>query len=241
MIKKGRQLYEGKAKIVYEYKGDPNLVIQFFKDDATAFDGVKKGKIGNKGIINNSISTRLFRLLGEHGIATHFVDKISERDMLVKLVQIIPIEMIVRNIVAGSLSKRFGWDEGIVLKRPIVEVYYKSDPLHDPMLNDEHVMALELATEDELAYLRKTAREINEILCAFLEERDLVLVDMKLEFGKDAEGNILLADEISPDTCRYWDKKTGEKLDKDRFRRDLGKVEESYEEVYRRIFLESSR
>lgn len=238
MIKKGQQLYEGKAKIVFEHKEDPNLVIQFFKDDATAFDGVKKGKIGNKGIINNSISSRLFKLLEDQGIVTHFVDKISERDMLVKRVQIMPLEVIVRNIVAGSLSKRLGWEEGVALKQPIVEFYYKSDELHDPMLNDEHIMVLGAATEDELIYLRKTAHQINKILCEFLAIRDLTLVDMKLEFGKDSEGNILLADEISPDTCRYWDKKTGEKLDKDRFRRDLGKVEESYEEVYRRIFLE---
>jgi len=238
MIRKGQQIYEGKAKIVFEHKDDPTLVIQHFKDDATAFDGVKKGKIGNKGIINNSISSRLFKLLEDNGIATHFVDKISERDMLVRRVKIILVELIVRNVTAGSLSKRTGWEEGIALKQPVVEMYYKNDALHDPMINDDHVAMLELATPEELEHVRKTARKINELLTKFLGDRNLVLVDIKLEFGRTEDGTVLLADEISPDTCRYWDKETGERLDKDRFRRDLGRVEESYEEVYRRIFIE---
>lgn len=237
MLKKGQQMYEGKAKIVYEHNNDPALAIQYFKDDATAFDGAKKGQIVKKGLINNAISCKFFKYLESNGIKTHFVDKLSEREMLVRIVDIIPVELVVRNIAAGSLSKRLGWEEGTKLKRPIVEMYYKNDELHDPLLNFEHIQLLELATEEELKYLSETGHKINQLLVKFLDDRSLTLVDFKLEFGR-VNGEILLADEISPDTCRYWDKATGEILDKDRFQRDLGKVEESYEEVYKRICIE---
>jgi len=226
-------VYEGKAKRVYK-TDDPNLFIIEYKDDATAFDGKKKGTILNKGILNNKISAIFFELLETKGVQTHFVKTLSEREMLVKAVKIVPIEVIVRNIVAGSLSKRLGLPEGTTLKRTVLEFCYKSDELGDPMINHYHALAMELATEEELNQIERTALKVNEVLKNFLVQRGIVLVDFKLEFGRK-DGQILLADEISPDTCRFWDSSTKEKLDKDRFRRDLGNVEEAYWEIYRRV------
>ncbi|MEJ5228880.1 MAG: phosphoribosylaminoimidazolesuccinocarboxamide synthase [Pseudothermotoga sp.] len=226
-------VYEGKAKRVYK-TDDPNLFIIEYKDDATAFDGKKKGTILNKGILNNKISAIFFELLETQGVQTHFVKTLSEREMLVKAVKIVPIEVIVRNIVAGSLSKRLGLPEGTTLKRTVLEFCYKSDELGDPMINHYHALAMGLATEEELNQIERTALKVNEVLKNFLVQRGIVLVDFKLEFGRK-DGQILLADEISPDTCRFWDSSTKEKLDKDRFRRDLGNVEEAYWEIYRRV------
>jgi phosphoribosylaminoimidazole-succinocarboxamide synthase len=233
MMEKGTKIYEGKAKILYETE-DPDLVIQFFKDDATAFDGKKKGIIQDKGVVNNKISERLFRVLEEQGIHTHLVRRLSDREMLVKRLQILPVEVIARNVAAGSLAKRIGFEEGTPLPKPIVETYYKSDELGDPLLCDEHIFMLELATPEQLHAMRETARRINTILSDFFAQREIRLVDFKVEFGLH-KGEILLGDEICPDTCRLWDMSTDEKLDKDRFRRDLGKIEESYAEVARRV------
>ncbi len=232
-----QKLYEGKAKILYE-TDDPGLLIQYFKDDATAFDGKKKGIIRDKGVVNNKISERLFKELEAAGIRTHMIERMSDREMLVKRLKIIPIEIIARNIAAGSLSKRIGVPEGTALTRPIVETYYKSDELGDPLLCDEHIFLLDLATPEQLNVMRDTARKINQVLTDFFAERQLRLVDFKVEFGTEVakdNGDILLGDEICPDTCRLWDMETDEKLDKDRFRRDLGKIEESYAEVARRV------
>jgi phosphoribosylaminoimidazole-succinocarboxamide synthase len=232
-----QKLYEGKAKILYE-TDDPGLLIQYFKDDATAFDGKKKGIIRDKGVVNNKISERLFKELEAAGIRTHMIERMSDREMLVKRLKIIPIEIIARNIAAGSLSKRIGVPEGTALTRPIVETYYKSDELGDPLLCDEHIFLLDLATPEQLNAMRDTARKINQVLTDFFAERQLRLVDFKVEFGTEVakdNGDILLGDEICPDTCRLWDMETDEKLDKDRFRRDLGKIEESYAEVARRV------
>ena len=232
-----QKLYEGKAKILYE-TDDPGLLIQYFKDDATAFDGKKKGIIRDKGVVNNKISERLFKELEAAGIRTHMIERMSDREMLVKRLKIIPIEIIARNIAAGSLSKRIGVPEGTALTRPIVETYYKSDELGDPLLCDEHIFLLDLATPEQLNAMRDTARKINQVLTDFFAERQLRLVDFKVEFGTEVakdNGDILLGDEICPDTCRLWDMVTDEKLDKDRFRRDLGKIEESYAEVARRV------
>lgn len=228
-----RTLYEGKAKIVYE-TDDPGLLIQHFKDSATAFDGQKQGIIANKGVYNCAISSVIFQLLEKIGIATHFVEQLSERDMLIKRLEIIPVEVIVRNIIAGSLSQRTGREEGEPLPFPILEYYLKSDPLGDPMINEWHIRVFGWASDEEMRFINETAFRINEILVPYFEERDVILVDYKLEFGRHPEG-VLLGDEISPDGCRLWDKATGEKLDKDRFRRDLGRLEESYEEVWRRV------
>jgi phosphoribosylaminoimidazole-succinocarboxamide synthase len=227
------KLYEGKAKIVYT-TDRPDLVIQYFKDDATAFNALKRGTIVGKGVVNNRMSAALFELLGRRGVPTHYVATLSEREMLCRKLDIIKIETIVRNVVAGSLAKRTGLEEGTEVTAPIVELYYKSDPLGDPMLNDEHVRMLKLATPAELAWMKGTARRINAILQPHLRKRGLLLVDFKLEFGR-AGKKLYLGDEISPDTCRLWDARTREKLDKDRFRRDLGGVEEAYQEVYRRV------
>ncbi len=226
-------IYEGKAKRVYKTTDEDLLIIEF-KDTATAFDGQKKGVIPGKGIVNNKVSATFFELLEKQGIRTHFVRILNDREMLVKRVSIIPLEVIVRNVAAGSLCKRLNFQEGTLLKLPIVELCYKNDELHDPMINHYHALALGLATKDELSFIEETALKINEILKSFLAEKSLILVDFKLEFGR-RDGEILLADEISPDTCRFWDASTLEKLDKDRFRRDLGKVEEAYWEVYRRV------
>ena len=226
-------IYEGKAKQVYR-TADPDLLIQHFKDDATAFNAQKRGTIASKGIVNNRTSEVFFKLLEEHGVATHFVRRLSDRDMLIRTCEIVKVEVVVRNIIAGSLAKRLGRPEGELLPEPVVEHYLKDDALGDPMINDWHIRLLRLATPAELQTINETALKVNAILREFLDARAIVLVDMKLEFGRH-QGKILLADEICPDTCRFWDKSTNEKLDKDRFRRDLGGVEEAYQEVARRI------
>ncbi len=232
-MKKAKKIYEGKAKILYE-TDKPGLVIQEFKDDATAFDATKRGTIKDKGVINNEISSALFQLLESKGIPTHFVKKLSDREMLVKKLEIILVEVTIRNISAGGLSKALGIEEGIVLKSPVLEYHYKSDALHDPLINNYHIEMLGLARHKEMKKIKDYSFSINEILKDFFNKVDLKLVDFKLEFGRH-KGKILLGDEISPDTCRLWDKKTNEKLDKDRFRRDLGKIEEAYQEVLKRI------
>ena len=228
-------LYEGKAKRIYSIKGEDNIYLQEFKDDATAFDGLKKDTIHNKGVLNNEISSVIFEYLNKKGIPTHFIKKVSENEMLVKKVEIILIEVVCRNIAAGSLVKRLGFKEGEVLKKPLVEYYYKNDELHDPLFIEDHIYAMGLAADLEMKIIKEYAVKINELLTQFFIERGLKLVDFKLEFGRDKEGNIILADEISPDTCRLWDSKTNKKLDKDRFRFDLGEVQESYKEIKKRI------
>ncbi len=233
-MEKGKQLYEGKAKKVYE-TNDKDLLIVSYKDDATAFNGLKKGTIKGKGVINNQMSNRLMKLLETKGVPTHFVEELSERDTLVRRVKIVPLEVIIRNISAGSFSKRYGVEEGIEFKRPTIEFSYKNDELGDPLLNDDHALALGLATEDEIATIRKYAFKVNDVLREFWAGCGVTLVDFKLEFGKTSDGRIILADEISPDTCRLWDSKTKEKLDKDRFRRDMGGVEDAYAEIMRRL------
>ncbi len=232
-MKKTTQLYEGKAKKVFLTE-DSALVIQEFKDDATAFNNKKKGTIADKGVVNNAISCKLFTLLEKEGIRTHLVEKLSERDMLCRHLDIIKVEVVVRNIAAGSLVKRYGFAEGTVLEKPIVELYLKDDDLDDPLMNESHAVALGVATLDELAVLKSRAEAVNAVLKKFFAERKLKLVDFKLEFGRH-NGEILLGDEISPDTCRFWDLETNEKMDKDRFRFDLGGVEDAYSEVQRRV------
>lgn len=233
-VKQGDKLYEGKAKIVYA-TNNPALLIQHFKDSATAFDGKKKGEIRDKGVANAAISTKLFTLLESAGIATHFEDMLNDRDMLIDNLNMIKMEAITRNIAAGSLAKRLGYEEGTPLKKPVVEFYYKRDDLGDPIITCQHVMELELIDEAGFKQIRDLSFKINEILTEYFDGIGLKLIDMKMEFGYDQDGNILLGDEISPDTCRFWDKETNEKLDKDRFRRDLGGVEEAYAEVLRRV------
>ncbi|WP_062309561.1 phosphoribosylaminoimidazolesuccinocarboxamide synthase [Alicyclobacillus sendaiensis] len=227
-------LYEGKAKKVFA-TSDPGVVRVLYKDDATAFNGEKRGTIVGKGAINNQMSNLLFRYLEEHGVPTHFVEEVSERETLVRKVEIIPLEVVVRNLAAGSFSKRFGIEEGTVLERPLVEFYYKNDALGDPLVTDDHALILHLATEKDLAELRRLALAVNDLLIQRFREAGLILVDFKLEFGRLPSGELVLADEISPDTCRLWDERTREKLDKDRFRRDLGGVEEAYQEVWARL------
>ena len=226
-------LYEGKAKKLFA-TGDPDLLLQYFKDDATAFNAKKRGTIIEKGIRNNAISEVFFRLLEREGVPTHFVRRLDDRHMLVKRLEIVPVEMVVRNVVAGSLAKRLGMEEGKALPEPIVEFFYKSDALDDPMINEWHVRVLGMATQAEIDRMVELTLKVNAVLRPFLAERGIVLVDMKLEFGRH-HGEILLGDEICPDTCRFWDSSSGEKLDKDRFRRDLGRVEEAYEEIARRV------
>ncbi|HEY8515653.1 MAG TPA: phosphoribosylaminoimidazolesuccinocarboxamide synthase [Candidatus Binatia bacterium] len=234
-VERRELLYEGKAKQVWS-TDDPNLVVQYFKDDATAFNAQKRGTIASKGILNNAISERLFRLLEDSGVKTHFVERLSDREMLVRRLRIFPVEVVVRNVVAGSLAQRLGLEEGRELPSPIVELYYKNDALGDPMINDFHVTVLGMASREELDTVVATSLRVNAVLQPFLAERNLTLVDFKLEYGvSTADGAILLGDEICPDTCRLWDTATRERLDKDRFRRDLGRVEEAYQEVYRRI------
>ena len=228
------QLYEGKAKKVF-LTDDPELLIVHYKDDATAFNGLKKGQIAGKGVINNKMSNRLMMLLEKEGIPTHFVREINDRDTIVKKVSIVPLEVIIRNIAAGSFSKRYGVAEGVVFDSPTIEFSYKNDELGDPLINDYHALALKIASEADIAQIKKYAFLVNEKLKAFWKECGVTLVDFKLEFGKTSDGTIVLADEISPDTCRLWDSKTGEKLDKDRYRRDLGGVEEAYEEIMKRL------
>lgn len=233
-MKQGEKLYEGKAKIVYA-TDDPDLFLIHFKDDATAFNGQKKGTIGDKGVLNARISAALFEYLAGHGVANHFVALTGEREMLARRLEIVPLEVVVRNVAAGSLAKRLGLEEGTRLARTVVEFYYKRDDLGDPLVNEYHIRALDLATPEEVRELAETGLRVNELLSAHLKPRRLELIDFKLEFGRKRDGQVLLGDEISPDTCRFWDTETGERLDKDRFRRDLGGVEEAYQEVWRRI------
>ena len=233
-MQKKEQLYEGKAKKVFA-TDDPNLYIVDYKDDATAFNGQKKGQIAGKGVINNVMSNHMFQLLEQQGVPTHFVEQLSDRETLVKKVSIIPLEVIIRNISAGSFAKRYGVREGIVFKAPTIEFSYKNDDLGDPLINDYHALALELATQEEIDEIKAMAFKVNEVMKEYFDHLNVTLVDFKLEFGKTPDGKIILADEISPDTCRLWDKTTGEKLDKDRFRRDLGGVEEAYQEIMRRV------
>ena len=233
-MEKLEQLYEGKAKKVFA-TDDPALYIVEYKDDATAFNGLKKGTIVGKGVINNKMSNRLMAMLEKNGIPTHFVKELSDRETLVKKVQIVPLEVIVRNISAGSFAKHYGVEEGIVFDQPTFEFSYKNDALGDPLLNTSHALALKLATAQEIETIRTYALKINELLKAFWLSCGVTLVDFKLEFGRLSDGTIVLADEISPDTCRLWDAKTHEKLDKDRFRRDMGGVEEAYAEIMRRL------
>ena len=231
---KKEQLYEGKAKKVFA-SNDPDVVIVSYKDDATAFNGLKKGTIAGKGAINNRMTNNLMRRLEKKGVPTHFVEELSDRETAVKKVSIVPLEVIIRNISAGSFAKRYGVEEGIVFDHPTIEFSYKNDDLGDPLLNTYHALALKLATEEEIELIKKYAFAVNDLLKGFMKEIGIDLVDFKLEFGKTSDGAIVLADEISPDTCRLWDEKTHEKLDKDRFRRDLGNAEEAYEEVMRRL------
>ena len=233
-MQKLEQIYEGKAKKVYK-TDDPELYIVDYKDDATAFNGLKKGTIAGKGIINNQMSNRLMQMIEQKGVPTHFVKELSERETLVKKVSIVPLEVIVRNIAAGSFSKRYGVEEGMVFEEPVIEFSYKNDALGDPLLNTDHALALKVATRAEINTIKSYALKVNSILKAFWAECGITLVDFKLEFGKTADGSVILADEISPDTCRLWDSATGEKLDKDRFRRDLGGVEEAYAEIMKRL------
>ena len=233
-MQKLEQIYEGKAKKVYK-TDDPERYIVDYKDDATAFNGLKKGTIAGKGIINNQMSNRLMQMIERKSVPTHFVKELSERETLVKKVSIVPLEVIVRNIAAGSFSKRYGVDEGMVFEEPVIEFSYKNDALGDPLLNTDHALALKVATRAEIDTIKSYALKVNSILKAFWAECGVTLVDFKLEFGKTTDGSIILADEISPDTCRLWDSATGEKLDKDRFRRDLGGVEEAYAEIMKRL------
>ncbi len=233
-MKKLEQLYEGKAKKVFK-TDDPNAYIVEYKDDATAFNGLKKGTIAGKGAINNRVSNHLMKMLEKNGIPTHLIEELSERETLVKKVTIVPIEVIVRNIAAGSLSKRLGLPEGQRLAKTVLEYSYKDDALGDPMINDYHVFAMELATPEELKLIADYSFRINDLLAAYLKDLNIELIDFKLEYGKTPDGQIILADEISPDTCRFWDSTTGEKLDKDRFRRDMGGVEDAYHEVMKRL------
>ena len=233
-MEKKEQLYEGKAKKVFA-TDDANLVIVDYKDDATAFNGEKKGTISGKGVINNVMSNHMFQLLEQQGVPTHFVEQLSERETLVKKVSIVPLEVIIRNISAGSFAKRFGVEEGIVFDEPTIEFSYKNDELGDPLMNAYHAIALKAATRDEIETIKAMAFKVNEVMKQYFDTLNVILVDFKLEFGKTADGKIVLADEISPDTCRLWDKTTKEKLDKDRFRRDMGGVEEAYQEIMKRV------
>ena len=228
-----KPLYEGKAKQVFA-TDNPDELRVYFKDDATALNGLKKGTIVNKGVLNNKISSFFFEMLGQAGIPHHFVKQLSDREMLVKKLAILPLEVVVRNIAAGSLAKRIGWEEGRKMPSPIVEFYYKDDELGDPLINNFHIAALGLATPEQVKNLEKMALKINELLTAYLKTKNIELIDFKLEFGTH-KGEVLLGDEISPDTCRLWDTVTHEKLDKDRFRRDLGNVEDAYREVLKRL------
>ena len=233
-MKKMEMLYEGKAKKVYATENE-NLVIVDYKDDATAFNGEKKGTIAGKGVVNNIMSNHMFQLLEKQGVPTHYVEQLSERETVVKKVNIVPLEVIIRNISAGSFAKRYGVEEGIVFDNPTIEFSYKNDALGDPLINDYHAMALGLATEQEIERIKDMSFRINEVMKKYFDSLNVILVDFKLEFGKTVDGTIVLADEISPDTCRLWDKDTKEKLDKDRFRRDMGGVEEAYQEMFRRL------
>ncbi len=233
-MQKAAQLYEGKAKKVFA-TDNPDLCIVSYKDDATAFNGLKKGTILGKGAINNRVTNHLMRLLEKNGVPTHLVEELNDRETLVRKVRIVPLEVIVRNIAAGSLSKRLGLPEGVKMKRTVLEYRYKDDDLGDPMVNEYHILAMEWATEEELKQIAGYSFRINQVLSDYLREAGIELIDFKLEFGRTTDGRIVLADEISPDTCRFWDVTTHEKLDKDRFRRDLGGVEDAYQEILRRL------
>ena len=233
-IEKKEQLYEGKAKKVYA-TNDPDLVIVDYKDDATAFNGEKKGTISGKGVVNNRMTNFMFKMLEKEGVPTHLVEEISDRETIVKKVSIVPLEVIIRNVAAGSFSKRMGVEEGKQLLCPILEFSYKNDDLGDPFINDYYALALGLATKEELDTIAKYAFKVNEFMVNFFKGLNIDLIDFKIEFGKTSDGTIILADEISPDTCRFWDSTTHEKLDKDRFRRDMGGVEEAYQEIMKRL------
>jgi len=230
---KREMIYEGKAKKVYKTEDKDKYIVEY-KDDATAYNGKKKGTIVGKGVVNNKMSAAMFMILEDKGIPTHMIKLINDRESLVKAVEILPIEVIVRNVAAGSLAKRLGLEEGTVMNKIVLEFCYKNDDLGDPMINDYHILALNLASEDQLKEVKKYAFKINEILVNYFQEKGIRLIDFKLEFGL-YKGKVILADEISPDTCRLWDSETNKKLDKDRFRRDLGEVEETYQEVLKRI------
>ena len=234
IMKKLQQIYEGKAKKVFA-TDDPDVVLVDYKDDATAFNGLKKGTITGKGVINNRVTNFLMQMLEKNGIPTHYIEEISDRETLVKKVDIVHLEVIVRNIAAGSLSKRLGVPEGTKLKKTVIEYCYKNDDLGDPMVNEYHIAAMGWATEEEVKLIAGYSLKINKLLSSFLKQSGIELIDFKLEFGKTSDGTIVLADEISPDTCRFWDSKTHEKLDKDRFRRDLGGVEDAYQEILKRL------
>ncbi len=233
-MEKGQLLYEGKAKKIYR-TDDSDVLLVEYKDDATAFNGAKKGQIANKGLLNNRISELFFRLLKKHGIDNHFIDSVSDHQQLIRKVEIIKVEVVVRNIAAGSLAKRLGLLEGTTLPHTIIEYYYKDDALQDPFINDDHISIMELATKEQMDNIRQQALAVNQVLQTFMKQLGILLVDFKLEFGVTDQGEVLLADEISPDTCRFWDEKTKEKLDKDRFRQDLGGVEQAYQEILRRL------
>lgn len=234
-MERGKQLYEGKAKKVFE-TDDPSVLLVSYKDDATAFNGIKKGTIAGKGAINNKVTNFMMQMLEKAGVPTHYVKELSDRETLVKKVSIVPLEVIIRNVSAGSFAKRYGVEEGIVFAEPTIEFSYKNDELGDPLINSYHAIALSLATRDEIETIKKYAFKVNEIMKKFFLGINVRLIDFKLEFGRLPDGTIVLADEISPDTCRFWDATTGEKLDKDRFRRDLGGVEAAYNEMMNRIF-----
>ena len=233
-MEKRNMIYEGKAKQLYTCEREDALIIHY-KDDATAFNGVKKAQIEHKGILNNAISTIIFNELHKAGIPTHYLETLNDRDQLCKKVTIIPLEVIVRNLIAGSMAKRLDIPEGTPAPRPIYELCYKNDDLGDPLINEDHALALNAATEEELATLKKLTLQINQVLINLFDSIGILLVDFKIEFGKTLDGQIVLADEISPDTCRFWDKQTHKKLDKDRFRRDLGNVEDAYQEILNRL------
>lgn len=234
-MEKREQLYEGKAKKVYA-TDDPALVIVSYKDDATALDGLKKGTIAGKGVVNNRMSNFLMQLLEKNGVKTHFIEELNDRETVVKKVSIVPLEVIIRNVSAGHFAQRYGVEEGIVFDEPTIEFSYKNDDLHDPLLNAYHALALKLATREEIDEIKSMAFRVNDVLKSFFKTLNVNLIDFKLEFGRTADGTIILADEISPDTCRFWDATTGEKLDKDRFRRDMGGVEDAYKEMMSRVF-----
>ena len=233
-MQKLEQLYEGKAKKVFKTDNPDEFIIEY-KDDATAGDGAKKGTIAGKGVINNEMTSILFPMIEKAGIPTHFIEKLSPTEQLVKVVTILPLEVIVRNTAAGSISQRLGIPEGTKFDEPTLEFSYKNDDYHDPLINDDHAVAMKLATREEIAQGRDMTMKLNEFLKDFFAQRGVDLIDFKVEYGKDNYGNIILADEISPDTCRFWDIETGEKLDKDRFRRDLGNIEEAYQEMLKRV------
>ena len=234
MVKQLEMMYEGKAKQVFATE-DPTLAIIHYKDDATAFNGLKKGTISGKGVINNRVTNYLMQMLEKEGVPTHFVKELSDRETVVKKVSIVPLEVIIRNISAGSFAKRYGVEEGIVFDEPTIEFSYKNDDLGDPLINSYHALALKLATKEEIETIKTLAFKVNEVLKKYFLGLGIELVDFKLEFGRTSDGKIVLADEISPDTCRFWDSKTHEKLDKDRFRRDLGHVEDAYIEIRKRL------